>query len=358
MRISFILGGTTDISVLEKQSKGKMRQLCSSAGLNVGGMTVDKAFIEMLEEILMGCVVRKIKSEYPKSYLELLNNFELLKRSVTSDLAGKLAVNVPFDVIDGVCKNQTGHTFDFLLKSSEYQGRVLIDNNRLMIDSHVLKSFFKSTIDEIINLMKQCFKKCEPERVPIILVVGGFSECPILREAIKSEFPRKRVHFPADSSLAVLKGAILFGHEPSFITSRIVRYTYGVEVSKDYDPRMHTPDRRVIVDGEALCRGVFDAFMKAETSVSVGTAITEIYTTTEKFQKEHYLPIYISTSKNPRYTDDDESSFLGTVKVPIKNPTEHDRDVKVNFYFGFTELEIEAVDVDSNEKCEVKFDLL
>lgn len=335
-----------------------MRQLCSSAGANVGGMTVDKAFIEMLEEIVMGCVMRKIKLDYPQSYLELLNSFEFLKRAVNSDLGGKVTLNIPYDVIDSVCKNQTSQSFEFLLKSSDYRGRVMIENKKLKIDTEVLKSLFKKPIDEMVDLMKLCFKKCEPERVPIILVVGGFSECPLLREAIKSEFPRKHVKFPSDSSLAVLKGAILFGHQPSFITSRVVRYTYGVEVSKDYDPRMHTSDRRVIVDDEALCRGVFDPFVLAETSVMIGTAITEEYTTTEKFQKEHYLPIYISTSKNPRYTDDDESSFLGTVIVPIKNPTESYRDVKVHFYFGFTELEIEAIDVESNEKCEVKFDLL
>jgi hypothetical protein len=42
----------------------------------------------------------------------------------------------------------------------------------------------------------------------------------------------------------------------------------------------------------------------------------------------------------------------------IPNPSEKYRDVKVNFYFGFTELEVEAIDLETNEKCEVKFDLL
>ncbi|XP_052060702.1 heat shock 70 kDa protein 12A-like [Mytilus californianus] len=351
-------GGTTDITVLEKIADNKMKQLCSSTGGIFGGMSVDEEYIEMLENIIMGAVMRKVKSDYPQSYLEMLSSFEYLKQSIDSSLSGQIAVNIPYEVISSLCKSQAGETFESLLESSEYSGRVSLEKGKLKIDAGLLRSFFNKPILEMITLMKECFKKCEPERVRIILVVGGFSQCPFLREALKTAFPRKLIKFPHEPNLAVLKGAVLFGHEPSFIASRVVRYTYGVEVSKDYDPRLHSSDRRVIVDGEALCRGVFDTFMAAETSVPIGTAITETYTTTEKCQKSHYLPIYISSSKNPRYTDDDESSYLGTIKVPIPNPSEMYRDVKVNFYFGFTELEVEAVDVETNEKCEVKFDLL
>ena len=335
-----------------------MKQLCSSSGGNFGGMTVDEAYINMFEEILIGPVMRKLKSDHPHSYLELISSFEYLKGSIDSAKFGNVSLNIPYDVINKLCKHHAGQTFVALLNASDYHGLVTLESGKLKIQAELVKALFNEPIKRMVSLMKDSFKKCEPERISVILLVGGFSQCPLLQETVKSEFPRKRIHFSVEPSLAVLKGAVMFGHQPTFITSRVVRYTYGVEVSKDYDPRLHSSEKRVIVDGETLCRGVFDSFMNAETSVSIGTAISETYTTTEKFQKAHYLPVYISTSKNPQYTDDDDSSYLGTISVPIPNPSEKYRDVKVNFYFGFTELEVEAIDVETNEKCEVKFDLL
>jgi hypothetical protein len=44
--------------------------------------------------------------------------------------------------------------------------------------------------------------------------------------SIKSFFPNYRVIVPEDVELAVLKGAVLFGHKPDYIVARITRYTY------------------------------------------------------------------------------------------------------------------------------------
>jgi hypothetical protein len=53
-------------------------------------------------------------------------------------------------------------------------------------------------------------------------------------------FPSQRVIVPEDSGLSVLKGAVLFGHKPDFISSRISRFTYGVKVAEKYDPEKYS----------------------------------------------------------------------------------------------------------------------
>lgn len=44
-------------------------------------------------------------------------------------------------------------------------------------------------------------------------MVGGFSECEIVQDAIRKAFPECRVVVPHEAGLAVLIGAVLFGHK-------------------------------------------------------------------------------------------------------------------------------------------------
>jgi hypothetical protein len=77
-----------------------------------------------------------------------------------------------------------------------------------------------------------------PSNLKMIVLVGGFSGCKIIQENIKSFFPSHRVIVPEDAELAVLKGAVLFGHKPDYIVARIARYTYGVKTRRKFNPLM------------------------------------------------------------------------------------------------------------------------
>lgn len=48
-------------------------------------------------------------------------------------------------------------------------------------------------------------------------MVGGFSESPFMQAAFLNAFSDKRVIVPEEAGLAVLKGAVMFGHEPCAI---------------------------------------------------------------------------------------------------------------------------------------------
>jgi hypothetical protein len=87
---------------------------------------------------------------------------------------------------------------------------------------------------------------------------GGFSGCKILQDKIRSFFPNYHVIVPEDAELAVLKGAVLFGHKPDYIVARIARYTYGVSVMNDFNPAIHEPghgslERKILFCLEEFC---------------------------------------------------------------------------------------------------------
>jgi hypothetical protein len=56
-------------------------------------------------------------------------------------------------------------------------------------------------------------------------MVGGFSESPMLRNAVETAFPNRTLIIPEEAGLAVLKGAVLFGFEPRIISTRICKAT-------------------------------------------------------------------------------------------------------------------------------------
>lgn len=89
-------------------------------------------------------------------------------------------------------------------------------------------------------------------------MVGGFSESVILQEAVKNVFPGRNVIIPAEPGLVVVKGAVAFGHDPSLISSRISKYTYGTNIIEDFRADEHS--KRYM---GFYCREIFLPLVKA-----------------------------------------------------------------------------------------------
>lgn len=94
---------------------------------------------------------------------------------------------------------------------------------KLIIDNNFLRSFFKETIDQIVGHIDVLFQKSETRDVETIIMVGGFSECLMVQDAIKKHFGSVSIIAPEKAGLAVLKGAVYFGHIPDAISQRSAR---------------------------------------------------------------------------------------------------------------------------------------
>jgi actin-related protein len=67
----------------------------------------------------------------------------------------------------------------------------------------------------LLNLLEISDKnKSQGGVISTILMVGGFSDCPLLHERVTSEFPKLNVICPSDAVATVLKGAVMYGHNP------------------------------------------------------------------------------------------------------------------------------------------------
>ena len=155
-----------------------------------------------------------------------------------------------------------------------------------------------------------------------------------------------------------MKGAVLFGYKPDFISSRISRFTYGVKVAEKYDPEKHSERKCVMIGNVPRCNDVFSSFMRADTSVLAGQKLLEIYTTTTPFQPKMGLQVFSTPCEDPTYIDDDGCFLLGELDVTVPNPSLDEHQLAVEFYFGNTELSVTAVEIPSMTPCKAVFKLM
>nr|XP_022300657.1 heat shock 70 kDa protein 12A-like [Crassostrea virginica] len=174
-----------------------------------------------------------------------------------------------------------------------------------------------------------------------IILVGGFAESPMLTQAVKSAFPQMRVIIPLEAAWSVLRGAVIFGHDPSLIKERRSKYTYGLRVFDTFDPTEHDEKYKYEQDGEILCCRLFSKLISIDDPVTVGEYRKSVEYKLTRIGHEESIELYTSASSNPKYVDEKGCCFVGYILSAghgfLLNET-----VNVMMRFGETEVEIKA----------------
>ncbi|VDI52483.1 Hypothetical predicted protein [Mytilus galloprovincialis] len=351
-------GGTADITVHEKLSNGQLKELCRAAGNDCGGTSVDGRFFQMLVKIFGGPLMKKIKDDDPSAYLDLFREFETVKRTITPEKDSKVNITIPYASLDTHCNNILGENLADVLGSSPYSKQIAVRGDKMRVDADVMKALFKPTIDNIISLMKEILQNKAASDVSQLLLVGGFSECILIQDAVKRNFKSKKVIIPEEAGLSVLKGAVLFGHRPEYVRSRVMRFSYGVETRDDFDSNIHDKKYLVADVFPQKCEKIFNKIVEKDQEISLGQKFTTGHLTVVPMQKEMKLQIYVSTNKTPMYTDETSSTYLGSATITFLVPTEDLRNVKAEYIFGNTEISMKAVDEKTGTNITASFDLI
>ncbi|CAC5387186.1 unnamed protein product [Mytilus coruscus] len=267
-------------------------------------------------------------------------------------------MSIPRAVLDAMCKAHLGEDISAIIASSPYNGKMEVRYNKMKIDAELIKGLFDEASQKIIQLISDVFTDVVNREISVILLVCGFSECKIIQDSIRAKFPGKRVVVPEDAELAVLKGAVLFGHKPENIVSRVVKYTYGIEVTKEFNSEIHDLARRTVGKDRDECKHLFGVYVKTGSVVELGEEITVRRCTRHEFQRGVTFRFFQSTKECPKYTDEEGCTKLGSLTIEIPNPSKERRSFRVSFNFGHTELKVAAFDVKSGAKCETVLDLL
>lgn len=246
---------------------------------------------------------------------------------------------------------KTGTSLAQTITGSIYSSDIKIQRGRLAISPDKFRSFFKKTIEGIVNHVKLILDKPECKGVKYILMVGGFSESPLVEDEMRCNFPDRKIINPVDAGLSVLKGAVLYGFNTETVTARASPLTYGISLYDSFDDKKHDFSKTVKVGKERVVLGCFEKFFTINELVEVGTKRSiSVYENYEEktddvrgMSKE--IEIFSSYEENPKYVSEESCSRHGRIMVFPPNGRWPDKvKGKIEFEFGGTELMVRYID--------------
>lgn len=288
-----------------------------------------------------------------EDYLLMSNEFEAKKRD-GGDFTVRIHIPLEFE---GLIKRNRKQTIATILGNSEYKEVVTYKNKKLCIQPSLFKSFFQEATDGIIKCIADVLKHDSCANVSDIIMVGGFSESRVIQKSLKWKFNSFRFLIPDEPGLAVLKGAVYFGHLPNAISIRVARYTYGVQICPKFKPG-DPEDKKIILGGSERCKGVLHPIMKRGDRIEAGREYRHYFLPLEN--KETFnCGFYVSDQREPKYVDDIGCRRLGSLTIKIPNTRqENSRKIEETFIFGETELTFSAKFLGSGQPIECCFDML
>lgn len=212
---------TTEVTVYEVQHNGTLMKLYKAEGGDWGGNQVNASFYRLITDIVGIGVMEAFRLEYEDDFHELFRTFERKKMAKTSE-TDYVRIHLPFSLLKTFSKKDILSKYDIALINTvinsipKYKHHVSFCKGNLRLDVHTFESLFNESCNSIIYHLKELLKFPKLEDVSSIIVVGHFADSPVFQVAMKEAFPDKNVIVPEDAKLAILKGAVLFGHQPKF----------------------------------------------------------------------------------------------------------------------------------------------
>ncbi|XP_062582367.1 heat shock 70 kDa protein 12A-like [Saccostrea cucullata] len=361
-------GGTADITVHQLQENGTLAEVVPASGGDWGGTCVDEAYRNLLADIFGEDVMETFDGEldYIIDYIEFWQNFEIKKREpLRTKLSELVHLTIPIAFTEIAKKKlgkKGGHDaiMNALIRESKQRNENLIcRQGKIVMPIEFYTKLFTTTIDKLIKHLSQMFREEVGPDVDVILLVGGFSECELVQEKLRQNFGNKRLVIPYEAGLAVLKGAVLFGHHKDLISRRVARYTYGIQTWPKFDKTRHSLYKKQKINGEDRCRDVFLKFVSKGDPIEPGLKKSYIFQTLKQGEKILECGVFISNKKNPEYVDEEGCFRLGTLEVPLTNSElRTTMEIEESIIFGETEIRVTACNFATGKEHEIVFDLL
>lgn len=338
-----------------------------ASGGEMGGTSVDNAFRQFLNDVFGNGSLDEMKEDADTviDYIEFWQAFEVKKREKMSSKHSNIHIHIPIALTDvvkeklGLKMTTQGPLLEEILHRSRYSDtEVSSQTGRLILSTEIFKKFFTPTIDKMVNLLTKIENDLD-SKVDTVLLVGGFSECELVQEQLRLHLGKDRVVIPFEASLAVLKGAVFFGHRKELISRRVARFTYGMQIWPKFDASIHSLNRKEMVDGEERCRNIFLKFVSKGDPMEPGLKKSYIFNPLKRGKNLLECGVFISTQKDPKYVDDPGCVKLGALTMPMRNfESQSSFEIEETLIFGETYIKVEACNRRTNERYEVTFDLL
>ncbi|RXN35418.1 heat shock 70 kDa 12B [Labeo rohita] len=366
-------GGTVDLTVHQiEQPQGTLKELYKASGGPYGAVGVDLAFEAMLCQIFGADFIENFKAKRPAAWVDLTIAFEARKRTAAPGRANSLNISLPFSFID-FYKRHRGQSVETALRKSNMNFIKWSSQGMLRLSAEAMNELFQPTINNIIKHIENLMQKEEVKGVRFLFLVGGFAESPMLQRAAQNALGRNcRIIIPHDVGLTILKGAVLFGLDPTVVRVRRCPLTYGVGVLNRFVEGRHPRDKLLIKDGREWCTDILDRFVSIDQSVALGEVVRRSYTPARMGQRKIIINIYCSDTDDITYITDPGVRKCGAITLDLlesgamaasagdndKGSAFERREIRTTMQFGDTEIKVTAVDVATGRLVRASIDFL
>ena len=339
---------------------GGLKEIMSASGGGWGGVLVDQAFEDLLIGMFNKHVYDRFVKEKSEDWIELWRTFENKKKN-----CGNADVNIRnIYPLFNIYKEETSCEFKDALKDSVYSSKVKVrGGGKLQFDNSTIKELFAKSIESTLAHVKSKLEDGNAKDVNTILMVGGFSEATLLQEAFKKEFYNHiNIVVPRDAATSVLRGAVIYGHNPMAISQRVLKKTYGTETTIPFKEGVHPEYLKTNIEGEDKCDNVFSKHVEINQVVTVGEAQAEkSYLSARVGQHNIPFRVFASDLKNPSYTDEG-CERLGSLSVDLTSVPSYEKrkhiKVNVSLMFSGTEITATARVPETGQTTSATFDFL
>ena len=343
-------GGTVDIAYhcVEKQEDGSVgiKELAPPSGGPYGGTLVDGALELLLDQIFGADFSEKLKAHYGDVWMKLMSELEHAK----SGLDGKKDDDkVYFELsmrFGEACDKLVGKSAMSLLKACRVPA-VGFSNGKMTISAKMMKTWYDDAIAQICEGLNKNLQRKGTQMISAIYMVGTFSSSRYLLRGIRegiNNIQKENIINPAESTVAIVQGAVMFGFNPSIVQERASAMSYGIETLTDFDPAQHPAEKRVIIGGKPKCTKVYSEFVAKDESLRSQDERIRHYNPVTADQTVVKVTIYCA-SKTVKFVDDPDCEQLASIDVNMPDITGGTkRVVIVSMKFGGPEIHVVAKD--------------
>ncbi|XP_045204830.1 heat shock 70 kDa protein 12A-like [Mercenaria mercenaria] len=312
------LGGSgIDTAVQDIMEDGTVKEFSKNVGNASGGTRVDADFLKFLSSLFGNEFMDLYSKKHKVDFLELQYEFEVRKRRFSLESDQGTSLELPNSMIK-MYTTKYKQSLQYMIDDTDFVGRVLSQDEYLILDKTVMKDIFGPAVKSTVGYLTNLSRDPETKQCDVIILVGGFSESPVVTGATRFYFPNSNMITLDDAALTVLRGGVLLGHNPGSALLHKPSFSYGIGMAVPFRDNQHPNEKLFIAKEKQYCSAVFTPLVKAGKSINIGDFSRSIrLSLNRQFQKTVAVPVYESRVLHAKYATDDGCYLLGKLKVPV-----------------------------------------
>ena len=298
----------------------------------------------------------KTNNDYKSSWLDFETEIEQKKRELDFDDADRLKLNISGPFLE-LFEKMKGLSLKEHCSSITHMS---CKRDKIYIHRDAIEQLFQPSIESIVNFLEDIMGEEYSINISEVILVGGFSQCQMISDAIKNTCRGLKVVVPDDADLAVLKGAVIYRHWPEVIYSRRAVFSIGARFLRVWLDGDDIEKQFKNARGERMCKDVFSKFVTKNKEFETNDKATLVVYPLENDTKIIPVMLFKSEEENPRYTTDPLCTAFGkSFNVEMSDLKGGlNREVHVTLTMGSTEIKVKGQQMPDGAVKEIQLDLL